>query len=316
MNTGISTLVELDLPLPELLDAIAAAGFSHVSLCHDVKHARYHLPEGRVELARLLAANGLKLNYIHPPIEVYFDLCSLDPVVRRLSIETLKLPIHAAAELGGQALTLHICNELRYPDEHTAERVEAGLESLRELAAYSAPFGIAMCVENQPNPYDSQALTLAVLRAGVLTPAPGLEDVWVTLDPNHARIGNPEANALVAELAPRVRATHFSDNGGNDDSHTIPGEGVVDYSAVSRALGRSGFLHSGPQPWATVDGYTPVVDSEASLWMQRRRIQAGKPQPGDPSLEAIMQVTPAQYLARCQAAMARIAADIEAESKL
>jgi sugar phosphate isomerase/epimerase len=312
MNTGISTLVELDLPIGELCASIRAAGFSHVSLGHDVRHAGYHLPEGRAALKRILADSGLKLNYIHPPIEAYFDLTSLDPTVRRLSIEALMLPVEACAELGGQALTIHACNEHSIPPEQIAARASAGIESLAELSRRSEGSGVMLCVENQPNPLGSQTITLALLRGGILAGAPGLENVWATLDPNHALMSNPAARELMLEMGPRVRAAHFSDNYGEHDSHNIPFEGKVDWACVAEALGRGGFLAEGPDPWARVGGYTPVADVEASLWMLRKRTAKGRPQPGDPSPELVSATALEDYLARCQSAAERIGAMLEA----
>lgn len=312
MNTGISTLVEPSLPIGELCASIAAAGFSHVSLCHDVRHAGYHLPEGRATLRRVLKSSGLRLNYIHPPIEAYFDLTSLDPTVRRLSIEALMLPLEACAELGGQALTIHTCNEFELPAEQIAPRAQAGLEALAELSRRAEGTGVRICVENQPNPYGSQTVTLTLLRSGILDGAPGLENIWCTLDPNHASMDNPQARELIAEMAPRVRAAHFSDNYGAHDSHNIPFDGKVDWDAVATALGRGGFLAAGPDPWATADAYTPVVDLEASLWMLRKRSRKGRPHPGDPSPEYVSAWALEDYLSRCQQAAVRIGAMLEA----
>lgn len=306
MNTGISTLVELALPIGELCASVAAAGFSHVSLCHDVRHAAYHLPEGRAALKRTLRDSGLKLNYIHPPIEAYFDLTSLDPTVRRLSLEALMLPLEACAELGGQALTIHACNEAKLPGEQIPARTQVGLDTLAELSARAEGSGVRICVENQPNPYGSQAVTLSLLRGGVLEGKAGLENIWCTLDPNHASMDNPAARDLILEMGPRVRAAHFSDNYGSCDSHNIPYDGKVDWGAVAAALGRGGFLAAGPDPWASCDGYTPVVDLEASLWMLRKRTAKGHPHPGDPSPEYVSAWAIEDYLARCQAAALRI----------
>src|SRR5688572_18626924 len=71
---GISTLVDLDLPMPELLERIAAAGFTHIGLSHDVQHAGYHTAAGRRALAGWLAHSGLSLDYIHPPIAAWVDM--------------------------------------------------------------------------------------------------------------------------------------------------------------------------------------------------------------------------------------------------
>src|ERR1041384_1153561 len=127
MLTGISTLVDLEVPLPQLCEMIAAAGFDCVSLCHNVEHSGYHSSAGRRQIAALLDRHELQLDYIHPPIQAYYDLTSLDEQVRRLTLEMLKLTIFACAELGGRAVTVHACNERRPLDQELDERHAAGV---------------------------------------------------------------------------------------------------------------------------------------------------------------------------------------------
>lgn len=295
MLTGISTLVDLSVPLPRLLEQIAAAGFDCVSLCHDVGHSSYHAPAGRAELRRLLADSGLRLNYIHPPIQPYYDLTSLDPQVRRFSVELHRMVIDACAELEGLAVTAHACNEKRVPAADLAPRVEAGQRSLEELGPYAAQLSVHFCVENLPGTYGAQDVTDALLRQCERG------DVYVTLDPNHAWIGCDDPRALIERLAPRVRATHISDTLGERDSHLLPGDGVVDFGQVAAALARAGF--------GSARG--DVLDLECSIAMQRRRLRKGQPDPGDPPSLGDLPDT-AEYLRRAHRAALRIATQIEA----
>lgn len=302
---GISTLVDLDLSMPELLDRVAAAGFTHVGLSHDVQHAGYHSAAGRRALAGWLSASGIKLDYIHPPITAYIDLCSLDPSLRQSAVELHKFIAEACSELGGQALTVHINNAMQLPEDELEARADAGAQSLVELITHARPLGVLICTENQPGYMASEALTQRILREQYALPG-----VWCTLDPNHARIGNENYLELVAEMAPRVRATHIADTMGAHDSHQIPGEGSVDFAAVARLLGAQGYgrpsAGGGLQDFYLGQG--GVVNLESSLWMLRKRLAAGQPQPGDPTVPPSTD----EYLARCADAARRIAQAIEA----
>lgn len=301
---GISTLVELDLSMPELLERIAAAGFSHIGLSHDVAHAGYHTAEGRRQLAVWLKDSGLKLDYIHPPITAYIDLCSLDPGLRRSSIELHKFIGSACSELGGQALTIHVNNEMSIPPEQIEERAAAGCDALVELIEHGEALGVCYCVENQPGYMASERVTQALLRRAA--DLPGLS---LTLDPNHARISNPAYLELVERMAPRVQATHISDTMGEHDSHQVPGEGSVDFAAVGRLLGQQGYGRPSPGgPGRLPAGNRAVVNLESSLWMLRRRLAADKPQPGDPAAPPELD----DYLRRCADAARRIAAAVRA----
>jgi sugar phosphate isomerase/epimerase len=287
METGISTLVDLDVPIAELARMVAAAGFTHISLSHDIKHARYHLPEGREDLRRLLDETGLKLNYIHPPLECYHDLTSPEPQVRRATIEMMKLALDAVAALGGCCITVHVANESSIPDEQFPQRIRSGLESLRELADYAGQCNAAVTVENLPGTLDIGRLSLEVIRATADQP-----EIKVCLDSCHATMHNSQAIELVRELAPRVLTTHMSDTMGDEDSHLVPGEGNVDYPAITRELGRAGF--------------TGVVDLECSLWMLRRRHDRGASHADDP-----VPCSTEHYLERSQAAAAWLGELIE-----
>ncbi|MBN2083551.1 sugar phosphate isomerase/epimerase [bacterium] len=287
MDTGISTLVDLDLPMDELAPMIADAGFKYISLSHDVKHAGYHLPEGRERLLKLWDGLGLKLNYIHPPLECYHDLTSLDQQVRRSTIELMKLAMHATAELGGSSITIHIANDAQIPDEQFPPRIAAGLESLKELLEFAEVVGVTLCQENLPNTFDAGRLSLEIIKATA-----GWNNLRICLDACHATMQNPHALEFVAGIAPRIFTTHFSDTMGEEDSHLVPGEGNVDFPGIAEIMGKA--------------GYNGVIDLECSVWMLRRRRERGQAHPDDP-----VPCSTEHYLARAQLAAARIAEQVE-----
>lgn len=291
MDIGISTLVDLDLPMDELSRLIAAAGFTYISLSHDIKHAGYHTAEGRQRLRELWDGLGLKLNYIHPPLERYHDLTSLDPQVRRATIEMMKMTYNAAADLGGRSITFHMTNEPEIPEEQFPARCDAGLESLKELLAHADSNGVAICVENLPLTYSFGKLSLDIIRATA-----DWNGIQVCFDGCHTWMQNPDAEELIRELAPRAHTTHLSDTMGEEDSHLIPGEGRVDYAIIARELGKAGFKG--------------VVDMECSLWMLRRRYNEGRTHVDDP-----VPCSTEHYLERAYAAAVRIAQQIDDAQK-
>jgi sugar phosphate isomerase/epimerase len=291
MDIGISTLVDLDQPIDRLLELIAEAGFTHVSLSHDIEHAGYYTPTRRDQLRNRLAALGLKLSYVHAPIQYYYDLTSLDRHLRRASIELMKVALAACAELEGRSVVLHIMNGPLDPGESVEERRQAGVDSAADLIMFAQRLGVEVHFETLPLNIDCGVVSLAVLRSTELA------GKNVCLDTCHARISQPGMIELVRELAPRVASTHISDTRGEEDSHLIPGDGVVDFVAVARELGQAGF--------------NGVVDLECSLWMLRRRLASGHLHPGDPPACDIPWITTPQYLKWCAAAARRLALLIE-----
>lgn len=286
MDIGISTLVDLDVPLTELLPMIAAAGFSHFDLSHDIQHAGYHRPQRRQSLRRLMDKQGLRLNYIHAPLEIYYDLTSPDGQVRRLTIEAIKLAINACAELGGSYIVVHAMYGSLEEQESVEQRVQQGLNSLRELADYCTQQQVSLCLENLPVDGDYGRVTYELFHAA------NWPDLFVCLDTCHVWINNDDPMYAVRNLAPRVRTTHFSDTMGALDSHLIPYEGVVDFNSVARELAKANFQG--------------VLSLECSLWMLRKRVASGKDHPGDP-----VPCSTEHYLERAAAAAQRIADAIE-----
>jgi sugar phosphate isomerase/epimerase len=285
MDTGICTLVDLDVPIEELLRHIAAAGFTHVSLSHDPAHSGYQTADGRARLRELLAETELTLNYIHAPLNGWFDLASLDEQTRRATIEATKLSIKACAELGGAAVVTHVSGMLRIPDEQLDDMAQQAMLSLDELAAYAAQRDVLMCIENLPRDEDCSKVTLRVMR--LLEN----EDIHYCVDPCHATIQNPDAVELMRMMAPRVKVTHLSDTMGDADSHLIPFEGNVDWVSVASMLGDA--------------GYNGVVDLESSLWMLRLR-HSDKALHREDALPCSLE----KYLARAQEAARRLGESI------
>ena len=287
MDTGICTLVDLDVPVDELIRQIAAAGFTHVSLSHEPGHSGYQTADGRARLRSLLDETGLRLNYIHAPLNGWFDLASLDEQTRRVTIEATKLSLNACAELAGNAVVAHASGMFVIPDEQLDEMAQRSLDSLDELAVHAGKLGVRMCIENLPRTEDCSKVTLKVMQK--------LENdaVHYCIDPCHASILNPEAVELMRNMAPRVAVTHLSDTMGDADSHLIPLDGAVDWSSVTSMLGEAGF--------------NGVVDLESSLWMLRLRHNENTLHRGD-SLPCSLD----RYLTRAQEAAIRLGEAITA----
>ncbi len=286
MDIGINTLVDLDVPFDKLLALISAAGFSHLSLSHDVAHSGYHLPEGRERINRLLGEHSLKLDYIHMPLENYHDLSSEDPQTRLISVETVKLAILACQELQGSSVVIHASGRTVIGKDQMELAISGATDSALELLEFAEGRDVGISLENLTANHDWQEVSLALMHD------PNLSALQLCVDPCHATVANDDPLALVRQMAPRVSTTHFSDTMGEHDSHLIPGEGKVDYAGVARELGRVGF--------------NGVVDLECSLWMQRKRKACGKTHPGD-----CIPCSIENYLEKCSAAAKHIAANIE-----
>jgi len=65
--------------------------------------------------------------------------------------------------------------------------------------------------------------------------------VGFCLDVNHSNL-NADPVTYIDTLGTRIIAVHISDNDGVRQRHWIPGEGVVDWTALAVALRRNGVI--------------------------------------------------------------------------
>ena len=62
------------------------------------------------------------------------------------------------------------------------------------------------------------------------------EYVGICLDVNHVMDRWRELPAIVARLAPRLRTFHICDYDGVDEKHWFPGQGIIDWPALMKAI--------------------------------------------------------------------------------
>jgi sugar phosphate isomerase/epimerase len=189
--------------------------------------------------------------------------------------------VTACAELSGDSVVVHAINERDVPADELDARVRAGLKSLDELCMFSEQLGVKISLENLPGDSNWHPLTMSIMEGA------RMPNLYFCLDTCHSQIGLADPLELVRWMAGRVRTLHLSDTFGQSDTHLIPGEAKVDFSAIARELGAAGF-----------DG---VVDLECSLWMLRQRVRENRSIDGDPP-----ECSTPQYLAKAFAAAINI----------
>lgn len=232
---GISTLVDYTYPLESLLPRIRQAGFDAVAFGHKATHFTYFERKRVAEVSDLCERLGLYVDYIHTPIDIFLDLTSPNEHARQATIATYKFAIDATKELGGRAVTVHVCNKELMTEDEMDARVPFGLDSLKRLGEYSAEKGVLMCVENLPFTQSYHRMLVKLLEAyrG--------DNVFVCLDTCHISMGNPEPFSFIETYAQRIKTLHLSDNFGYRDLHLIPYSGSFDFDRLARLLGQTGY---------------------------------------------------------------------------
>lgn len=184
---------------------------------------------------------------VHLPF-LWVDLCSLNELVRRASVEGIQKVVEWGQPVAVKAYVLHLWGlatsqiyaALQGPQEN--EAIGAALmgqarRSLEEICAFVDP-GM-LCVENLEDAlFDRILPVLEVMGTGFC------------LDVGHLAGRGQDAPAFWSRHRGRIREVHLHDveqlpavQGGPVRDHLALGQGQVDYIALLQELERSGFEH-------------------------------------------------------------------------
>jgi sugar phosphate isomerase/epimerase len=245
-------------PLPDALRALARHGFGSLELTTAPPHlsAPDVGPQARRELARLLAALGLRLTSVNPSF-VDINLVSTNPEFRELSERQLIANIELAADLGAPYVVVipgrrHALAPA--PDEAARSVLDEGLH---RLLARADQLDVTIALENSPYGYLGRAGDLAAIAASYDSPR-----LRLTYDVANALAIEDPADG-VREAAGYLALAHVSDTWRDKWAHTVAGTAEVDFGGFARALAGVGF--TGPTVYELVDGLDPEPRLPAGL---------------------------------------------------
>lgn len=268
MQPGISTHVFFQHRLhPGLLDALAAAGArTGGPMTIEVFAARHHFdytdaPAVR-ELAAWFRANDVRA-VLHQPIYLSeggrdlrsgdaaqwsrhvaanLNLIAAEKSHRIAAMDEVKRALEAAEQVPFAALVIDLGLRDASWDEAALDH---SLTAIEHLNAFAVPLGVRLLLQNLQNEVATPEHLLAILQTG------HFDSVGVCLDVGHLHLAMPASDAprdsgvaaAIAMLGPRIAQVHLHDNHGafapvaeSKDGHLWPGEGTVDWPAVSCAL--------------------------------------------------------------------------------
>jgi sugar phosphate isomerase/epimerase len=224
----------------EALEQVAAAGFREVEL--STLTSDWMTPGERRDPAPLKAALerlDIVPRTIHTPLRGV-NLCSSVDELRRKSVALIGESMRYLAELGGRTAIIHPVGREEDVDPPYAAKdhgrlTELAYQSIEELIPVAEETGVQMAFENLIEFGGGRLLiTMEELRALIAGFPPEL--VGLCLDTGHATISGLDAAHQARVAGERLCALHLQDVDGKDDCHWVPGQGVVDWSAVGAAL--------------------------------------------------------------------------------
>lgn len=255
---GIFAWFGYDLPVRQRLKMIRQAGFDAASIWWGEKEGRgaelYALPA-------MVRDAGLQLDNAHLPFD-YANLlwCDSD-LIRNAAIEQHIRWLHECASQGVTTAVMHLTHGAEMP-----EPSGQGVEGFRRIVATAEQLGMVLAVENGRGRRHLD-LVFAEIES---------EHLGFCYDSSHDWKCNRDRPWLLRWLGSRLAVTHLSDNDGVEDRHWLPGNGVVDWSAIaevfpSQAYGGSIHLEVLPteqEKSLSADAFL-VKAYEKAVWVER-----------------------------------------------
>jgi sugar phosphate isomerase/epimerase len=221
---------------PGLLDLAARSGAQAVEIFAARQHFDYTNREDVDELADWFASNPLQAFSMHAPLYPDREMGRagapgvnlLHPEKSRRidAMDEIKRALEATERLPVKNMVVHLGEQT---DPWSPQVLEYAQTALEHLGAFAHPLGVKLLVEN----LFSEAATPEHLK--LILEMGHLNNVGVCLDTGHAHItvGVKEA---IATLGNRIATVHIHDNHGLRDEHLWPGDGTIDWPAVTEQL--------------------------------------------------------------------------------
>ncbi len=246
---------------PGLLDALAAAGTRTIEVFAARHHFDYTDTPAVRELADWFRSNDVRA-VLHQPIYITdradtqwsrhvaanLNLIAPEKTHRIAAMDEVKRAIEAAEQVPFAAAVINLgLNHSPWDDL----AIEHSITVIEHLKAFAAPLGVRLLLENVENEVTTPEHLLHILRAG------HFDSVGVCLDVGHLHLDMPATGApqdsgvgaAVELLGTRIAQVHLHDNHGPfsdagavspltdmKDEHLWPGEGTIDWPAVSASL--------------------------------------------------------------------------------
>lgn len=188
-----------------------------------------------LELTRSLIREGaIRISSVHLPFyggNVSWDPSEPDEKLRREVVGRFRSLLRTYADLIPAQATLHASGCEPPLSEHPA-RIDQVCRSIEELLPLAREMKFSFNLEYLPR----TCIGNCAEELQTITRKFDPELVGICFDVNHAMARWREVPDLITKLAPRVRAFHLSDYDGVDERHWFPGQGILDWPAVMKAI--------------------------------------------------------------------------------
>jgi sugar phosphate isomerase/epimerase len=247
---SISSCFDYNVPLDKQIPLIAEAGFTHISLGSNTEHSGITSRERRQQLKNLLNHSRISIDTIHSP-----------QLVAPGGITRVRETIAAAADLKVPIVVVHI-GPFELDESELTNYLTSALNLFGELEPVLKETGIRLALENlMPGP----ATALVVQSLARLNP----RHFGFCYDSSHEQIDGPRPFELLDSLRDRVIAVHLSDRIREYVDHVPPGEGFIDWPALTASLKKTSF--TGPLLFEVMVEHSSEKETRAFLKLAYER---------------------------------------------
>lgn len=232
-------------PANDLVDMFQSAGFTAMdfSFFEEPWYTEEREDAFFLELRKYAEGVGMCFNQAHAPFHSSYP----DEEQTKRRFGDIVCAIRRAALLGAKTIVVHPVQHLKYADEGVPERLfEMNMAFYGKLIPYCKEYGIRIGVENmwQHHPWPKISHSTCSTPQEMNRYLDTLNSPWITgcLDVGHASlVGQSPDEFILAMGADRLGALHIHDVSKTEDAHTIPYQGVIDWSKLMQALTAIGY---------------------------------------------------------------------------
>lgn len=191
--------------------------------------SRIHVETAR----RIKRENVAEIASVHLPFmggNKTWDASLLDEAARKDVSERLFKMISEHSDLLAKDVTMHASMEPPLA-EHPA-RLECVCRTITELLPLAKEFGFSLNIEYLPR----KCIGNCVEELDEIINRFDPKYVNMCMDVNHVMDKYNELPDIITHFAPRMRTLHINDYDGIDEKHWFPGQGVINWGAVMKAI--------------------------------------------------------------------------------
>jgi sugar phosphate isomerase/epimerase len=266
MKLAYSSNAYLNFSIEDTIARIAGLGYAGLELLADVPHAwpaglleerkraiREALEQNRLAISNV---NAFMMNAVADPRQPYWHPSWIepDPHYRAIRREHTRRALRLAKELGAPSIQTEPGGPLAAGQSWRAA-ADVFYEEIMPCVELAEQLQIFLLIEPEPG------LMIETFEQ-YLEFAGRIGSPWVGLnfDVGHAFCVGQEPQAWIARMAPHTKHYHVEDIAASRrHAHLVPGRGAIDFPAVLREIGRSGY-----QGWLTVELYPYIDDPDGA----------------------------------------------------